>query len=671
MTDFLHSVVGEVGDKVAQSQIEDMESKLDSAVTEDQNDDKKSVLKAILDKIPWDMLGGDGSAKPDPAQADALRDAANKKAEEEKNNPKDPNASLGGVNIEQAKAQAQQTLKDMYPILEFHDKVMKAVSNITSKVPGLDELTESLMGALQIFIFSLLAPYVKPIIAQARVELKSSSEGVLKTSMEGQYEVFENDNCTDPTHSMLSKDHFSNVLNPVAGQIAVATVKFVVPRIVGAWADDSKDIRLVIDDIIQVFHHPAHRDENREGQKVMYETVKTWWEGKSEQDKTHLKEILSTEGVKDGKNHEGESTDPHGHSHGAPPPKKNSEAQQGASMLSNLTGGLTNLVLGKTGLDQKFGKVNTGDQGKQEQHSTSGRQEETSSYGQSSYGNQQEQNTSSYGQTSSHGRNDDQETSYGGNTSSYGRQNEQSSYGHSSSGRNDNETSSYGGGNKYSSRKDEEPSNTYGSSRRDDTETSSYGGGHSGRRTDDDSSNTYGSSRRDDNETSSYGGGNTYTSNRNDEDSSNTYGSSRRDDNETSSYGGGNSHSSRRNDEDETNSYSRRNDNETSSYGQQTSSYGRNDNTSSSYGGGTSHSRRDDNETSSYGQQTSTYGGRNDNETSGYGSSRRDDNEESTGYGGRRHGGNNEDSEESSYGQKRQTGGYGQEESEGYGRRNY
>lgn len=138
----------------------------------------------------------------------------------------------------------------------------------------------------------------------------------MKSSMKGQYEVFENEHSTDPTHSMLSKDHFSNVLNPIAGQIACTTVKFVVPLIVEAWSDEGKDVRQVIDEILQVFHHPALRDENRAGQKAMFETVKKWWENKDEEEQNHYKEILTFDGVKDGKNHEGDHED--GHSHGAP-----------------------------------------------------------------------------------------------------------------------------------------------------------------------------------------------------------------------------------------------------------------------------------------------------------------------------------------------------------------
>ncbi|KAL2062784.1 hypothetical protein VTL71DRAFT_5856 [Oculimacula yallundae] len=657
MTDFLHSVVGEMGDKVAQSEIEGLDSQLNKASQDDEQNDQTSVLKSILDKVPWDLLESD--TKPDASKADQLKEAAAAKKQETAQNPPDPNASLGGVNIEEAKAQAQQTLKDMYPILEFHDQVMKGVTEVISKVPGLEDLLENMTGALQIFVFSLLAPYVTPIIAQARVELKSTSEGVLKTSEKGQYEVFENDTCTDPTHSMLSKDHFSNVLNTIAGKIACTTVKFTVPRIVDSWSDEGKDVRQTIDDILQVFHHPALRDENREGQKAMFETVKQWWEDKDESDQEHFKQILSFDGVKAGNNHEGESEEG-GHSHGAPKKRKDENefvpsAQDGASVLSDLAGGLSGMLLQKTGVDLgiKSGSGNQRQSGRNDEESSSYGQTEQSSYGGNSYGQTQQ---SSYGGNSS-GRGDNEESSYGSGGNTYGSSGR--------TGRQEQETSSYQSENTYGSSgrtgrndNDESSSNTYGSS------------GRSGRNDNDESSsNTYGSSgrsgRNNEEETSTYGSGNTYgggsgRSGRGDdeESSSNTYGQSRtsgreesntygssggrRGDNEESSYGG-NTYGSSGREQESSNSYgqSRRNDNDNeesgNSYGQ--SRRGNDDNEQSSYnsesrsGGNTyGSSRRNDddneNESSGYGRGGS---GRQQNEESGYGSRRRgdDDNENS------------------------------------------
>ncbi|PBP27556.1 heterokaryon incompatibility protein Het-C [Diplocarpon rosae] len=602
MTDFLHSVVGEMGDKVAQSEIEGLESQLNSASEEDEKEDKTSFLKSILDNVPWDMLEGD--SKPDTSKADELKEASAAKKQEIAQNPLDPNASLGGVDIEQAKETAQQTLKDMYPILEFHDQVMKGVTEIISKVPGLDDLLENMSGALQIFIFSLLAPYVTPIIAQARIELKSTSEGVLKSSEKGQYEVFENDNSTDPTHSMLSKDHFSNVLNPVAGQIACNTVKFVVPHIVDSWSDEGKDVRETIDEILQVFHHPALRDENREGQKAMFDTVRDWWEGKDESEQEHYKEILSAEGVKEGKNHEGENSEG-GHSHGAPQKKKKNEnefvpsAQEGASVLSDLAGGLTGLVLEKTGLDKEFGSV--GENQRQSDQSSYGRSDNT--YGGS--GRDEGISGNSYGQSGRFERNNNEESAYGGGGRSEHNDESENTYGGGRYNRNDNEENLFGG---FSGRT-EENENTYGQSGRSgrgDHEESSHGGGRS---------------YRNDNEESLYNGQSGRI-----EESENTY-SSRDDNQESSGY-------ERSGREEQSSGYGRsgREENE-QSYG-----YAGGREESSGYGG----YNREGNEGSGYGrggrEDNEDYGGGRGghNESSGYGRGGREDNEErSSGYGRR------------------------------------
>jgi hypothetical protein len=549
MTDFLHSLVGELGDKVSQSEVEDMDSKLTKASENDDQNDQTSVLKEILDKVPWDMLEGDD--KPDPSKADELKKASAAKTEESKQHPVDPNATLGGVNIEEAKQMAQQTLKDIYPILEFHDQILKAVTKIISKVPGLDELLENMSGALQIFAFSILAPYIKPIIAQARVELKSTSEGVLKSSEKGQYEVFENENSSDPTHSMLSKDHFSNVLNPVAGQVACATVRFVVPHIVESWSDNGKDVRQVIDDILQVFHHPALRDEHKQGQKAMFETVKSWWEGKNNSEKQHLKDILSHDGVKDGKNHEGEGAEGgHGHSHGSPAKKKEDDtivptAQEGASVISGLVDGLTSIVLEKTGLSSK---LSGGEQGQEQKitsdNSSQGRGDqapqkpvETRSHNRGDQAHQQPTENRPYGRDegNSYGQEIGNRSHGRGEESSYGQEAENRPHGRgeeSAYGQETENRSSYGRGNDSEGR-------PHG--RENTHHESSYG----------QNPDRYGESRNDDNLESHRRGGNSYGENSTDRSS---YGRAEnsyvRDNNQQGSYtSGGNSYGESNRDE--------------------------------------------------------------------------------------------------------------------------
>jgi len=296
MTDFLHSVVGEVSDKMIQSEVQSLENKINNAHSGDHSG-ATSKLREILDIIPFGLLGlGDSDFSN---QAQKIQEQSDAKEMEAKGN-----ISSSNPTIDQIRERACTTAKEIYPILEFHDKVMKAITEGVDRIPGAAELMENLAGAMQIYIFSVLAPYIAPILEQVKAELATGSEGILQASEKGQYIVFNDDDSSNPTHSMLSKDHFTNVLNEPAGLVASEVVRFVVPHITAAWDDDSIDANGVCDEVLQVLHHPALR--SKEGQERMFEVVRQWWEGKSGREQSHLEDALSKDGVKEGRNHEGE-----------------------------------------------------------------------------------------------------------------------------------------------------------------------------------------------------------------------------------------------------------------------------------------------------------------------------------------------------------------------------
>jgi len=54
---------------------------------------------------------------------------------------------------------------------------------------------ENLNGAMQIYVFSILAPYVKLILKRTKAELAASSGCVLAASERAQFKVFEDENC--------------------------------------------------------------------------------------------------------------------------------------------------------------------------------------------------------------------------------------------------------------------------------------------------------------------------------------------------------------------------------------------------------------------------------------------------------------------------------------------
>lgn len=338
--DFLHSVLGEFTDQITQTEVEQMDLALGDAQLPKESSSRRpggsrqaqvqDQFIGLLNQLPG---AGGGLAH----EALRLREMAN--AQEDNNlsssrGLQDPSAyggdaratslpefpappgTAGGPpapgipglspNIDPLKIVAQ-----IYPILEFHDKIVKTISGILEMVPGLHALCERISETVTLFVLSLLAPFVRPIINAVSNKLKEGSTAVVDASGRHQFEVWTDTYCSDPTHSLLSKDHFSNVLNEVAGQVAVATVQYVAPRVIYAWSHPDVPVPQVLNDIIRVLHHPAIRDPNCEIHRNMFDVVQKWAKSRSDRG-AGLNDILSSESVKRGRNHSGKD----GHHHG-------------------------------------------------------------------------------------------------------------------------------------------------------------------------------------------------------------------------------------------------------------------------------------------------------------------------------------------------------------------
>ena len=233
----------------------------------------------------------------------------------------------------------KKTIAQIYPILQFRDKVVRSVSAIIEKIPGLEAIMEKITETLTVFVMSLLAPFIRPIIDAASKQLQAGSAGVVDSSGKHQYEPWTDPTCTDPTHSLLSKDHFSNVLNEPAGHVASAILQYVVPRIFYAWQHVDVPVEQVLRDCIGVLHHPAIRDMHNEAHRNMYEAVQKWAHSKRAE---NLNNILGSEGVRAGKNHIG--GDPHahgagGHGHSNIPPLPGSHGYTGGGAHAHYGGG--------------------------------------------------------------------------------------------------------------------------------------------------------------------------------------------------------------------------------------------------------------------------------------------------------------------------------------------
>ncbi|RAL67857.1 hypothetical protein DID88_008583 [Monilinia fructigena] len=335
--DFLHSVMGEFDDKATQSEIQTLEGTM-----EEGSQGNSSILKELLSSVPSGLFGGkDQAGKADELQANA---SAAQESQEHVS-PKDPEAFT---------QQMQQVAKEIYPIIQWHDEVMQQIREAIEKIPILPDLIENIEEQINIFVFSLLAPFVLPIIGQIKTELNTGSSEVIQSSKDKQLIVFHDDDSTDPTHSMLSKDHFSNILNEAAGKIASAVLKWVVPQLISCWDDERIDPDRTIDRIIHgVFHHPALRnygdDGASDGRQIMFRVVEEWWHQKDSDEQDEFRRKLSREGVENGENHlEGV----HDTGHGCGAPLKMSKQNPGAAsnpLANELMGGFTAAMGGNSG----------------------------------------------------------------------------------------------------------------------------------------------------------------------------------------------------------------------------------------------------------------------------------------------------------------------------------
>ncbi|KAL5337737.1 heterokaryon incompatibility protein Het-C-domain-containing protein [Aspergillus crustosus] len=336
MVDFFHSVLGEATDHFTQSEINEMDTALGDAQSSSSANSLNS-LTGLLGKVPGcgDLVAEAEALKrrSEAQQSSNTHGAARSgyaAAESTRGFNDDSERSRGGFEggYEQSRASAPsstnkptglpgkpdfnpaETIAKIYPILEFRDKVVRKISSVIEKIPGLESLVEKITETLTVFIMSLLAPFIRPIINAASQSLQTGSAGVIESSGKHQFEPWTNPHCTDPTHSMLSKDHFSNVLNEPAGNVAAAILTYVTPRVLHAWENINIPEQQVLHDSLDVFHHPALRNMRNEAHRAMFEAVQTWANAKPGRG-AKLDDVLSSEGVRTGKNNGGEV----GHSH--------------------------------------------------------------------------------------------------------------------------------------------------------------------------------------------------------------------------------------------------------------------------------------------------------------------------------------------------------------------
>ncbi|CDO73164.1 hypothetical protein BN946_scf185007.g219 [Trametes cinnabarina] len=271
--DFLHSLLGEATDHLSQASVVDLSKKMDDA----QSDSNSfGNLSALLKKLP---IGGSG--------ADSKMDQASSMQEQAKAYRFDPN------NVAPPEVREQ-----LWQLLKWRDSIYKDIIEKIELIPGLSDLIDGLTNALNAVVYTILAPYISPILKQVTDVLMEGSKAVIDT--EDQYQVFDNPDASDPSHSLLSKDHFALILNEPAGKIALVVVRNSVKLLVDAWFNDNVNPDQVIDQILEAFHHPWYATGRSRIQQEMFQTMQDWVNSLENVEETM--QALSKESVRAGTN---------------------------------------------------------------------------------------------------------------------------------------------------------------------------------------------------------------------------------------------------------------------------------------------------------------------------------------------------------------------------------
>jgi hypothetical protein len=358
--DFLHSVLGEANDHITQTEVEEMDAALSQAQGGGAAPGSRAFGGGNAASSGSDLIGMLGKL---PGTGGLIQEAHNLKAESDAEAARTAGGEYGGgysssragptfdappgsqggppgPDVPGTNIDPQAAIAKIYPLLEFRDRVVRTISGIVSKIPGLEKMIETISEKVTLFIMGLLAPYIKPIIAAASNGLKTGSSTVVDASAKQQFLVWTDPSSNDPTHSMLSKDHFSNILNQPAGELASTILQYIAPRVIYAWDHPDVPVDEVMNDICSVFHHPAIRDNHLELHRSMYACVENWVH--HQRDPSHsLNNLLSSESVKNGKNHKVQpvtgfpNANQGGHAHGG----QGGQSGGIGDMFSSFTGG--------------------------------------------------------------------------------------------------------------------------------------------------------------------------------------------------------------------------------------------------------------------------------------------------------------------------------------------
>lgn len=211
----------------------------------------------------------------------------------------------------QSNLDADQLWQSIEPIFYLHDRIKKWIQERTEQhdaEPLSEESSTQLGKYTDQLVFKYLSLMIESSIMQLRNALKAAKERVdAEAAKSTSAEVYEDGDASDPSHSDISKDHFSNVLNQPAGLVSTVTTNWTTQQVVKCWDDPFRDEEEAIRQILTILHHPAFPGRKKTLiQKYMFNAVEEWWNHNTAEEKNKIRGMLTRESVR-GRLHENHS----------------------------------------------------------------------------------------------------------------------------------------------------------------------------------------------------------------------------------------------------------------------------------------------------------------------------------------------------------------------------
>ncbi|KAK7058610.1 hypothetical protein VNI00_002246 [Paramarasmius palmivorus] len=277
--DFVHSLLGEATDKIHQASVSALAEQMEESQNNDDAFSKILMLKDVLGKLSA-FSGDDDSTSL--SQAEAMQEQSN------------------AYHFDPDNVAPPEVQQQLLTVLRWRDNVMRNIQSKIEMIPGLADMLDQLTIALNTYVYNIISPWLTPILTQASGVLEQGSQAVV--DWDDQYEVFDNPEASDPSHSLLAKDHVNLILNEPSGRIAQVIVVHTVQLIVQAWADES-DPDEVLNKVLEAFHHPFYNVGNSEVQNQMFAEMERWLNENMEAGAGDvIIEALSKEAVREGRN---------------------------------------------------------------------------------------------------------------------------------------------------------------------------------------------------------------------------------------------------------------------------------------------------------------------------------------------------------------------------------